>query len=147
MFASHRPPKDDTVLSTARLFHAAAHPRADAEPPEAIGDLRVKVDGSEAEVLFTAPHDRGGTVHRYQIKCADRPIVPYEAFDYAADGGRTCPWWRAVNLDGEPDPASPGRRESFRVRGVPASGRFFAVRSFDGAGNRSGMSNVCEIVP
>jgi len=32
-FATHNPPKDDTVLSTARLFHAWSHPRDDADPP------------------------------------------------------------------------------------------------------------------
>ena len=35
-FANHYPPKDDTVLSTSRMFYAWSHPRRDREPPASI---------------------------------------------------------------------------------------------------------------
>lgn len=159
-FAHHRPPKDDSTLSTARLFYEGAHPRKDTEPPAAITDLKVTgVGGGKATVTFTAPADQAerhyvgmgfrekrGRVVRYQVKCATLPIVPYQEFDYARDLGVKRNWWKAVNLKGEPEPGAPGRRVSFVVTGVP-EGKvlYFAVRSFDDSGNRSAISNVVEV--
>jgi len=144
-FAGHRPPKDDSVLETARLFYEAAHPRDDAEPPAAVKDLAVKPLGDgKAEVTFTAPADAGGgQVARYQVKAATLPIAPYEEWEYARDFGKKRNWWRAVNLTGEPKPGQPGAKERFVVSGVPAGETLhFAVRSFDDSDNRSAMSNV-----
>ncbi len=145
MFAQHRPPKDDQVLSVSRLFFDAAHRRTDGEPPEAIRDLRARLNDETATISFTSPHDRGGgAVVRYQVKCASVPIVAYGEFDYARDRGPRCVWWRAVNCTGEPRPQQAGMKESFLVAGVPAGAQFFAVRSFDGAGNRSALGTVAE---
>jgi hypothetical protein len=145
-FAGHTPPKDDSVLEVSRLFYEAAHPRADQQPPAAIRDLAVRrLDDGQAEVTFTAPGDDSGRAARYQVKAAALPIVAYEAFDYARDAGQKCNWWRAVNCQAEPPPQAPGTRERFIVRGLPAPPpRHFAVRSYDVAGNRSGLSNVAE---
>jgi len=144
-FASHRPPKDDSVLETARLFYEAARPRDDAQPPAAVKDLTVKLLGDgRAEVEFTAPADAGGgQVVRYQVKAATLPIAAYEEWDYAWDSGKRRNWWKAVNLTGEPKPGRPGSRERFGVSGVPpGEALYFAVRSFDDSENRSGLSNV-----
>jgi len=149
--ASHRPPKDDDVLAVSRLFHEAAHPRADAEPPAAVGDLRVRLLGEgKAEVRFTAPADAGGgRVVLYQVKAATLPIVPYEQWDYARDLGKKRNWWRAVNCADEPAPDEPGTAEQFVVTGVPTptdrAALYFAVRSFDNARNRSALSNLARL--
>jgi hypothetical protein len=145
-FAHHRPPKDDSALSTARLFYHGAHPRQDTLAPAAVTDLKVTgVAGGRATVAFTAPGDRGGKVVRYQVKCASLPIVAYQEFDYARDLGKKRNWWRAANLEGEPEPGAAGRRESFVVTGVPGGEvLYFALRSFDDGGNRSAISNVVK---
>jgi len=146
MFASHQPPKDDQVLSVSRLFYLVSHPRRDSRPPKPITDLRVDLTGSRAIVQFTAPADGGGgRVVRYQLKCSDLPIVPYEQFEYARDFGRKRNWWRAVNLDGEPKPGPPGSKERFVIAGIPAEAKYFAVRSFDDSQNRSALSNVASV--
>ncbi|MFQ5809703.1 MAG: hypothetical protein ACE5JM_08815, partial [Armatimonadota bacterium] len=120
-FANHRPPKDDSVLSSSRTFYEWSHPREDTAPPAAVRDLRVSdVQGGRATVSFTAPRDAGGTVARYQVKCAALPIVSYDDFDYARDEGKKRNFWRATNLEGEPQPAAPGAKEQFVATGVPA---------------------------
>ena len=144
-FANHVPPKDDEVLSTSRLFHEWAHPRRDTQPPEAVGDLAVvQLGAGRAEVTFTAPQDAGGgLVTRYRVKCAELPIVDYDAYDFARDDGKKRNFWRAVNLAGEPPPSKPGAKERFVVTGVPdRPALYFAVVSYDAAGNRSPLSVV-----
>ena len=146
-FAGHRPPKDDQVLSTSRLFHEWSHPRTDAEPPQAVHDLAVKrLGGGKAEIRFTAPADAGGgKVARYQVKVATLPIVPYEAWDCARDTGVKRNWWMAANLKGEPAPSKAGTAERFIVTGVTdGDPLYFAVRSFDDSWNRSAVSNVAK---
>lgn len=144
-FAHHVPPKDDDVLSTARLFYEWTHVRRDAGPPDAVRDLAVKLLGDgKAEVRFTAPADRGGgKVARYQVKAATLPIVSYDQWDYARDLGKKRNWWRAENLRGEPPPATPATAEKFIVTGVPQGDKvYFALCSFDDSWNRSAISNV-----
>ena len=146
--ATHDPPKDDTVLETARLFYEFSHPRRDAQPPATVTALAVQLLGDgKAEVDFTAPADAGGgTVVRYQVKVATLPILPYEQWDSARDAGSKRNWWRAINCEGEPAPSEPGSAERFVVTGVP-DGRplYFAVRSFDDSDNRSAMSPLAPI--
>ena len=145
-FANHHPPKDDSVLSTVRLFYEYSHKRRDVQPPEAIEDLTVKrLGGGKAAVSFTAPADVGGKVIRYQVKVATLSILPYEDWDYRRDSGRRRNWWRASNCKGEPTPRRAGARENFVVTNVPETigwPLFFAVRSFDDSNNRSAVSNV-----
>lgn len=145
-FADHRPPKDDTVLSTVRLFHTATHPRTDTQPPAAITDLSVELQSDgRATVRFTAPLDAGGKVARYQVKAAALPIVPYDQWDSARDERLKRNWWRAANLSGEPAPATPGTKERFTVTSLPAGKPlYFAVVSFDDSSNRSAISNVVK---
>lgn len=81
------------------------------------------------------------------MKCSDKPIVSYEQFltHYAQfTDGTVTNWWMASNLKGEPAPKA-GGRESFVVTGVPEGAKYFAVRSYDDASNRSAMSNVAEV--
>jgi hypothetical protein len=146
-FAGHRPPKDDTILSTARLFYEAAHERVDVRPPTRISDLRVRaLGGDRFEVRFMVPDDPGGRVVCYQVKAAELPIVPYEQWDPTRDPERTRNWWRALNCAGEPDPGAPGKQECFVVTGPGGDGSlYFAVRSFDDSGNRSEISNLVKV--
>jgi hypothetical protein len=145
-FAAHYPPKDDSTLSTARLFYEYSHPRQDTDPPTAIEDLTVTLlENGRAAVGFTAPKDAGGRVVRYQVKVAKMPILPYEQWDYCRDSGEKRNWWRATNCTGEPVPKSPDSKEKFIVTNVPDAGDrilYFAVRSFDDSNNRSDISNV-----
>ncbi len=144
-FATHRPPKDDTVLSTVRLFYESAHPRADSTPPAAITDLSVSpLQDGRVEIRFTAPSDASGKVSRYQVKAAGLPILPYEKWRYAEHAGKYRNWWRAANCTGEPKPAAPGQKEKFTVSEVPKGAVWFAIRSFDESQNRSPISNVVK---
>jgi len=134
-FANHIPPKDDSVLSTARLLYESSHSRSDIQPPAAIRDLKVRLLGDgKAAVSFTAParflapargrgtaadrrglKGKGGKVVRYQVKVASMPILPYEQWDYCHDSGVKRNWWRAINCQGEPTPKPAGAKEDFVV--------------------------------
>jgi hypothetical protein len=82
-------------------------------------------------------------VTRYQVKCAELPIVDYAAYDFARDDGKQRNFWRAVNLAGEPTPAKPGTKERFVVSGVPDKPvLYFVVSSYDAASNRSRISGA-----
>ncbi len=149
-FAGHIPPKDDTVLSTARMFYHWAHPRQDAEGPEPIRDLQVRPLGQgKIEVRFTAPRDRGGgRVVRYQLKYARLPIVDYPDYDFAQDDGKKRNFWRAANATGEPTPQEPGRSERF-ILSLPkeeltSEKLYFCIVSYDEQNNRSGLSNLAQ---
>jgi hypothetical protein len=100
-------------------------------------------------VKFTAPaDDGGGTVVRYQVKCASKPMVSYEEFLKAWSANtddKVMNWWMATNLNGEPKPGTPGAKESFEVTGVPAGAKYFAVCSFDDTRNRSPISNAAIV--
>jgi len=145
VFATHIKSNHDYVLHGSRLFYEWSHPREDSRPPEPVTDLKVTVNGGKATIIFTAPADKGGgRIMRYQVKCSELPILPYEQWDYVRDSGTKRNWWKAVNLKSEPTPGKPGTQESFIVTGVPGNAKYFAVRSFDDSSNRSGMSNVAE---
>lgn len=147
MFATHVPPKDDTVLSTSRMFYEWSHPRTDNQPPAPIRDLQVfGPGGGMAGVRFTAPADKSGRkVVRYQVKYAELPILSYDDYDFARDDGLNRNFWRAANAKGEPSPSSPGQREEFVVTGVrQAEPLYFVVVSYDDSGNRSLLSNIAR---
>jgi hypothetical protein len=147
-FAAHVPPKDDSVLSTSRMFYEWSHPRRDSAAPRPIQDLTVvNVGGEKAVVSFTAPADvGGGKVVRYQVKCAGLPIVAYDEYDFARDDGVKRNFWRAINLRGEPRPSAPGTKEQFAVEGVPDTAPlYFVVASFDDSNNCSTLSNLVRL--
>ncbi|MFC1671713.1 hypothetical protein ACFL01_01125, partial [Planctomycetota bacterium] len=136
----------ESVTFTQRTFYIHARPRTDDKPPKAVTDLKVTVSGDKATVTFTAPADEGGgTLARYQVKCADQPPVEYEKFleHYRVNTESTIRnWWMTTNLAGEPKPKAPGAKESFEVTGVPEGAKHFALRVFDDSRNRSAISNV-----
>jgi len=140
---------DECVCFTGRTFYEWSHPRKDDQPPRAVTDLKVTVQGDKATLTFSAPADEGGgRVARYQVKCSEKPIVSYEDFlnAWAANQDRKVRnWWMAANLRGEPEPKAPGTTETFTVTAVPQNAKYFAVRSFDDSRNRSKMSNVATV--
>lgn len=146
---------DESVSFSGKTFYIWAHPKADDKPPAAVADLAVSIQGDQATVTLTAPADEGGKAVRYQVKCSARPIVDYVTFlkKFAANEEKVVAnWWMAANVAGEPAAGGPGQtepkaagvKESFAVTGVPANAKYFALCSFDGAGNRSPMSNVAQ---
>jgi hypothetical protein len=54
-------------------------------------------------------------------------------------------WWAASHAAGGPKPGSAGTKESMVIDGIPAGKRYFAVRSFDAACNRSELSSTAEV--
>ena len=66
-----------------------------------------------------------------------------KAYDANTDDKVTI-WWIDHNLAGEQAPGAAGKKERFRVAGVPAGAAYFAVRAFDDSSNRSPISNVAE---
>lgn len=108
---------------------ALAQSRPDATPPAAVGDLVVSLFESTATLTWSPPT---GAVD-YHIVWSDKPI----AAAYTSDPGFTN-WWGANVVD--PGLANPGGT-AVTVSGAPV---FFALFSFDAAGNMSGMSNVAS---
>jgi hypothetical protein len=141
-------PHRENVLTALRAAQVLANRDGDTEPPVAVTDLKVTVDGDNAAVTFTAPADAGGgTVTEYQLKCAAKPLVDYEAFyeRWKKNTDATViNWFAAKNVEGEPGPAKPGEKVRFTIAGIPENAKFFALRSFDNSRNRSAVSNVAE---
>jgi hypothetical protein len=139
---------NESVAFTGKTFYIWAHEKKDALPPKAVPDLKVTVAGDKATVSFTAPaDDGGGKVVRYQVKCADKPLVDFGKFlELFKEGkeGEVINGWMAANVKDEPAPQAPGAKESFTVSGVPANAKFFAVLCFDDSSNRSALSNIAE---
>ncbi len=156
------------------LVHAAhgqaaayvlTHPREDAEPPEAVRDLAVAEATKEGvKLTWTAPKDAGkgsaGKAARYWIKYADKPIVDHPKFP--DELGKKYGFYHADNVRGEPAPAAGGEKQGFTVEkfvpqgafGAPKAlsaadlppGRYyFAIKSWDAAGNLSRLSNVVQV--
>lgn len=158
-WVNHYGPHAESVCFTGLTFYEWAHPRRDVAPPRAITDLKAAAGPAAGRVTvsFTAPRDEGGRVARYQVKCADKPILEYLDYLRLYNGNKDeetkfCNWWMAVNLQGEPGtgergqpaPGGEGARESFTVSGVPAGARYFALVSFDDSSNRSPLSNLAQ---
>jgi hypothetical protein len=127
------------------LFWRLLNPKTDSTPPEAVKDLKAQaLGGGAVRLTWTAP--AGGAV-RYQIKHSDRKIVANLNFDrqkrvFEFDPKEYANWWAADNVAGEPEAAAAGTAQSMTVQGVPPGARFFAIRSWDAASNRSAVSNL-----
>lgn len=104
----------------------------DVSPPAPVVDLAAAVVTPYAAVLsFTAPGNDGATgrAASYDIRYAPAPI----------DGSS---WSAATQMTGATPPRAPGSRESIEVGGLDANTTYyFAVKTRDGSGNVSGISN------
>jgi len=115
--------------------------RTDNSPPETIRDLSVEaLGGGKVRLTWTAP--AGGAV-LYQVKWAEREMV--ERLKYPEEKDTKANWWSANQVENEPTPGAAGTSQALTVEGVSSGNRFFAVRSFDAAENRSGLSNKAAV--
>ena len=107
----------------------------DAKPPAKVTNLTAGYDPDQKTVrlAWTAPGDDGaeGTAGFYDIR--------YSTSQIASESD----WAAATELDGEPLPAEAGTAQQMVVNaaGLPETLVFFALRTFDLAGNQSAISN------
>jgi hypothetical protein len=119
--------------------HATGNYHADAEPPDAIDDLRVTrtEEGGQSGLLleWTAAGDDGkrGRAAAYEIRSHSEPIDPFN-------------WPEAQRVTLSLIPGESGARESVFLGDLPPGG-FVAVRAVDDAGNLSGIYPAQEETP
>ncbi len=126
---------EDDSGNRSGLSNVVVASTLEADPPDAVGDLRAVAAGPDQVRLFwTAPADVGpdGRPDRYEARFATTPIATegdFLAAQLADIGGGA--------------PLAPGLPEWRDVEALtPETGYFFALVSWDGAGNRSPVSNV-----
>ncbi|MHC4917315.1 MAG: hypothetical protein ACYTGB_17700, partial [Planctomycetota bacterium] len=113
--------------------------RDDREPPEPVADLKAEaLGGGKVKLTWSAP---AGDPARYQVKWADKPML--EKIGWRKQAATHANWWAAENVAGEPPPAA-GRQE-MTVEKVSPGKRFFGIRSWDAASNRSAISNMAGL--
>jgi hypothetical protein len=100
--------------------------------PSAITDLAAgAADWYKVDLTWTAPSDvPPGPVNHYEVRYSTSTIT---------EGN----WSSATLASNPPTPGNPGTQEAFTVTGLSANTTYyFAVKSFDGTGLVSGLSNV-----
>lgn len=144
--------KNDWMTTTAFALGQLAHPKGDTIPPNPINDLQVVSQRDRyVELSWSAPRDEGGQVAKYQLKFADKPLVDYlrsseEYRSHFKDGELdVCYWNMAHNVLGEPQPASPGSRQTMMLKLPDGPVWYLAIRSFDQEHNRSTLGNVVQV--
>lgn len=89
-----------------------------------------------AALSWTAPGDDGneGTAHHFDLRRSPSPIT---------DGN----WASATQLTGEPTPDAPGSTATMDLTGLqPETRYYFALKTFDEAGNGSPLSNLLNLL-
>ncbi len=112
---------------------ASAAVAADFEPPQTIADLRVAAvrrEAGELDLAWTAPFDDVTGVARYFLLSSTNGVF---------DAG--------TSSETIPSLVSAGSTAGFTVAASTGGARYFAVRSEDGAGNLSELSNVAIFDP
>ena len=141
--------------------------KQDIVPPEAVSDLSAAFSKPDSSIVlnWTAPLDKGrhsrGTAKKYWIKISDKPIVDHPRFP--ADLGLKKGFYHADNVKGEPVPGEAGHRQVFNLKKLSPHGAYgaeadfnvsdlekgayyLAIRSWDHAGNLSGLSNNAKVL-
>lgn len=116
------------VVVVALLALPTGSAQSAAPPPSAIP----RSAAASVTLRWTAPGDDEtiGRATAYQLRYTNTPIT-----EASFDG--------ATPVVGIPAPGLPGSTETFTVSGlVPNQVYFFAIKTLDEAGNRSGLSNV-----
>lgn len=118
-------------LGSGRLNASIALRESDTSGPDAINDLSVSDVGNGTITLtWTAPQDAADFVSEYDLRYSTSPIT-IDNFD------------DATRVEGLPAPSPPGTTEEFTVTRLPGGKTvYFAIRSYDFAGNSSPLSNV-----
>lgn len=111
----------------------------DIWPPIAVNDLTVRtLSDSTVEVSWTAPGDdsTSGRAARYELRYSDA----------APDSGNLEAWFQnATPVAGLPAPKTADSLEAWIVTGLrPLTTYYFALRSYDEAGNASPISNIAS---
>ena len=110
-----------------------ATPPVDTVPPAAIADLvAVTVDTTKIRLTWTAPGNDGqiGTAASCELRSSTSPISEAN-------------WTAAAQVPGVPIPGPAGTTEQFSVGGLqPMVTYYFAIKTTDGSGNVSALSNV-----
>ncbi len=145
-FASARDPKDGNLMYVKELFYSWQNQKEDNQPPAPIRKLKARATGKGSVRLeWKAPSDNSGKAAAYQVKWAAMPIKEYKGYNYLEDEGKIRCWWRAHNVDGEPVPGNPGKKETFVINDLPSGSLWFAIRSDDAEMNQSDISNVVKV--
>jgi len=113
-------------------------PFSDAIAPARVNDLSARgVDSTSVVLEWHAPGDDrlSGRAAGYDVRYVDSGF----------DG--EFPWSAAMQSVDEPAPAARGTSESYRVTGLlPGTEYFFALRTVDGTGNWSEVSNTAQVI-
>lgn len=130
----------------AMLYHRL-HARKDNSPPYPVADLSAHAKGKDVILSWTVPSD---TV-RYQIKYSQKRLVESLEYDvekksYLYNPLEYANWWAGENISNEPSPGDPGTKQTMTINGLKPGRYYFAIRSWDASHNRSGISNVVEVV-
>lgn len=127
------PTAQGNAARTNCTFGAPPLAIVDNVPPNGVTDLGALATGThEVELLWTAPYDDGpaGRPARYEARWAAFPLAE-------ANFGS------GVLLASAPSPGTPGEPQRLAASGLPENAAlWFAVRSFDLAGNASPVSNA-----
>jgi hypothetical protein len=137
---------NDKLTKVVPLFYEKLY-HTDTIPPQPVTDLSVSRLAGNAGLVFRWNAPAGDPV-TYQLKYfKDKPLSDWPDYDYTAIDTTKIPWWYAVNVSGEPVPASAGSPESFSLMTVfPTDSVFYAALcSRDSAGNLSRLSNLAQI--
>lgn len=102
-------------------------------PPQAINDLQVRQAGiKSADISWTTPFDNN-EVTGYDVRISLNPINESN-------------WSGAIQLPGGSAPHKAGQTEVVTLGDLPRNATIYAVvRSYDGSGNISALSNVLQI--
>lgn len=126
---------DDASNSSAlsNIVSAWARPGPDSLAPAAVTDLAAVAPRlARVTLRWKAPGDDGhvGRAARYEVRYGTGPLTE-------------ATWAAAAAAPGLPVPAPAGAAESLAVAGLEPGTRYvFALRTFDGAGHASGLSNT-----
>lgn len=108
----------------------------DTTPPADIANFSASnITQTSAKLNWTASGDDGqtGIAAGYDIRYSTSPITGAS-------------WASAAQVSGEPNPSLSGSEDYVSVGLAPSTTYYFAVKTFDEAGNISGLSNIISFI-
>ena len=103
----------------------------DITPPAYVNDLTVaSVTDNSITLTWNAPDSEGSSAASYELR-------------WSNDGFSTASWTEGTIVSNVPTPATPGVQQTITVSGIaPGKYYWFCIRSRDGKGNLSELSNL-----